>query len=90
MYDYDILGEYAEAFHNVCEAVDHTLIAFTGSQVGSVEIGKDENGEPTYSKEEFTKALMNIHNITQKSIALKNLFYNGYIILAHQNNETAE
>lgn len=87
MYDYDILGKYANAFHCVLEAIDTMVTEFTNMSLGSFEIKTDDNGEPIFDHKKFETIMVNIAAVDAKADLLRNLFYNGYKTLAAKDKE---
>lgn len=83
MYDYDILGDYAEDFLLVCRTVDDSIKEFAGNMVSRLEI-KEEEGKVSYDNEQFVSILSSVHTVRTRSDTLKALFYEGFKIMAEE------
>lgn len=84
MYDYDILGDYAEDFLLVCRAIDETIGEFAGNQIGSVEIKQNEEGNVEFDHDAFMGTCHNIHLVRERSDTLKALYYDGFKLMAEE------
>ena len=83
MYDYDILGDYAEDFLLACRTIDDTIKEFAGNQIGSVEI-KEVDGKIEFDHDQFMSTCQYIHLVRERSDTLKALYYDGFKILAEE------
>lgn len=79
-YDIRALGDYAKDFDLVRESVKNTILEFTASQVGKLDV-QEEDGKPTYDEEQFFNILRNIHTVRERSDILTALFYDGFKLL---------
>ena len=85
MYDYDILGDYAEDFLLVCRTIDDTIKEFAGHQVGSVEIKENEDGKVEFDNDHFMVTCQNIHMVRERSDTLKALYFDGFKLMAERD-----
>lgn len=82
MYDYDALGKYANAFQCVLDAINTMVTEFTNMSLGKFEIKTKEDGSPDFDQKAFETIMLNIAAVDAKADLLRNLFYNGYCVLA--------
>lgn len=77
MYDYDILGDYAEDYILVQRVLEKSKEEIAGMLISKLEV-KDNDGVPEYDNDAMQYILDAIHSVTGKTEVMSAIFYDEF------------